>query len=640
MKKDISITNNMITSLRSIESKDELVNELVNILSLSLAKQHEAKGRDKQNLEELKQVQKMIQENDLNLGQYQQKLLMHYTKSVETIESIIEKANDKDSSILKRAYDNIVDSVPALKDITSALMRENPLIGQTWKIAAGTFKFAKDRISKIKAKKNNEKSAINIIDKQQKTISAIAENIEDLKEDAVESDKIDLSELEVLSDIAVDIYNIKQNTKHLDGLENVINDNESNQKNVNNIERIENETNTTVENNTIERITDVENNNIILASDDVIIEKLDNIDEHIEDGINNLLKFLDDGDKKKEKNSILKRMRDTKTTIDTNVVSKFSKNDDSKNDEKHSGLGKLLGSIKSAMKFIRPMLGLLTGTFLAKFVFGFKSLFGFIGRIGSVFGKLLPIFPRILGRASLIGTVIFAVYDFINGIIDSFSIFEDNDNVGIYDRINYAYDYVAAGFIKLINDILDVFGLGFLDAETTQEDIAKELFKFKESLFNSIKASINSLLDWLSDYLPDWLVPDFRFDTSVKKFKSDKDEPNNEVVRKIGDTEFKSDSKIFNNIIDTGSSVVKETTKFFSDIIDNVIMPKESSISFKYNQQVKLKEAELEQINKTNNNKQIVNSGNSNVTNINNSQHVHSGGKNTRNPDKGFVTAF
>lgn len=633
MKKDVSITNNMITSLRSIESKDELVKELVNILSLSLAKQHEAKGKDKKNLEELKEVQKMIQENDLNLGHYQQKLLSHYSKSVEAIESIIEKANDKDSSILKKAYDEIVDSVPALKDITSALMRENPLIGQTWKIAAGTFKFAKDRISKIKKKKNDEKSAVNIIDKQSKTIKSISENIEDLKEDAAESDKIDLSELEVLSDIAVDIYNIKQNTKHLDGLENVIGDNE--------ISRIKDDDNETVENNTIERITEVENNNIILSSEDVVIEKLDEIDEHIENGIKNLLKFLDDSDKKKEKNSILKRMRDTKTTIDTNIASKLSPDNNSKNEEKHgSVLTKLLGGIKSAMRFIKPMLGLLTGSMLAKFLFSFKSIFSFIGRFGSAFGKLLPVFPRILGRASLIGTVIFAVYDFINGIIDSFSIFEDNDNVGIYDRINYAYDYVAAGFIKLINDILDVFGLGFLDAETTQEDIAKELFKFRESLFNSIKASINSLLNWLSEYLPDWLVPDFRFNTDTKKFKSDKDEPNNEVVRKIGDTEFKTDSKIFNNIIDTGSSVVKETTKFFSDIIDNVIMPKESSVSYKYNQQVKLKEAELEQINKTNNNKQIVNSGNSNVTNINNSQHVHSGGKNTRNPDKGFVTAF
>ena len=179
--RDISITNNMITSLRSIESKDELVNELVNILSLSLARQHETKGRDTKNLEELKQVHKMIQENDLNLGQYQQKLLTHYAKSVEAIESVIERASDKDSSILERAYNNIVDSVPALKDITSALMRENPLIGQTWKIAAGTFKFAKDRISKIKEKKSKEKSAIDIIDGQQKTLKEMSENIEDLK---------------------------------------------------------------------------------------------------------------------------------------------------------------------------------------------------------------------------------------------------------------------------------------------------------------------------------------------------------------------------------------------------------------------------------------------------------------------------
>ena len=225
--------------------------------------------------------------------------------------------------------------------------------------------------------------------------------------------------------------------------------------------------------------------------------------------------------------------------------------------------------------------------------------------------------------------------------VSLFSIFEDNDNVAIHERLSYALGYVASGFIKLINDVLDIFGLGFLDSETTQEDIAKELFKFRESLFNSIKASINSLLDWLSDLLPDWLVPDFRFDTSIKKFKSDKDQPNNDVVRKIGGTEYKTDSKIFNSVTDTGSSVINETTKFFSDIIDSVIMPKENSVSLKYNQQVKLKEAELEQINRTNNNnKQVINSGNSNVTNVNNAQHIHSGGKNTGNPDKGFVTAF
>ena len=621
--RDISITNNMITSLRSIESKDELVNELVNILSLSLARQHETKGQDKRNLEELKQVHKMIQENDLNLGQYQQKLLTHYAKSVEAIESVIERASDKDSSILERAYNDIVDSVPALKDITSALMRENPLIGQTWKIAAGTFKFAKDKISKIKEKKSKEKSAIDIIDGQQKTLKEMLENIEDLKDDVVESDRIDLSELEVLSDIAVDIYKIKQNTQHLDELENVIPDNAPNRRDV-------------VDNN-IERITDIENNNVILTSEDVVIEKLDDIDEHITDGIKNVLKFLDGSDKRKEKNSILRRMRDTKTTVDTDIASKLSQNGGSQNGDKHGGIGNLLGGLENALRFIKPMLAL----FLAKFVFGFKALFGLIGKIGSVFGKLAPIFPKILGRASVIGTAVFAIYDFINGIIDSFSIFEDNDNVAIHERLIYALGYVASGFIKLINDVLDIFGLGFLDSETTQEDIAKELFKFRESLLNSIKASINSLLDWLSDLLPDWLVPDFRFDTSIKKFKSDKDQPNNDVVRKIGGTEYKTDSKIFNSVTDTGSSVINETTKFFSDIIDSVIMPKESSVSLKYNQQVKLKEAELEQINRTNNNnKQVINSGNSNVTNINNAQHIHSGGKNTRNPDKGFVTAF
>ena len=625
--RDISITNNMITSLRSIESKDELVNELVNILSLSLARQHETKGQDKRNLEELKQVHTMIQENDLNLGQYQQKLLTHYAKSVEAIESVIERASDKDSSILERAYNNIVDSVPALKDITSALMRENPLIGQTWKIAAGTFKFAKDRISKIKEKKSKEKSAIDIIDGQQKTLKEMSENIEDLKDDVVESDRIDLSELEVLSDIAVDIYNIKQNTQHLDELENIIPNSVPHQKD-------------DVDSN-IERITDVENNNVILTSEDVVIEKLDDIDEHITDGIKNVLKFLDDGDKKKEKNSILRRMRDTKTTVDTDIASKLSQNGGSQNDDKHGGIGNLLGGLKNALRFIRPMLVLLTSTVLAKFVFGFKSLVGFVGKVGSIFSKLAPIFPKILGRASVIGTAIFAIYDFVNGIIDSFSIFEDNDNVAIHERLIYALGYVASGFIKLINDVLDIFGLGFLDSETTQEDIAKELFKFRESLLNSIKASINSLLDWLSDLLPDWLVPDFRFDTSIKKFKSDKDQPNNDVVRKIGGTEYKTDSKIFNSVTDTGSSVINETTKFFSDIIDSVIMPKENSVSLKYNQQVKLKEAELEQINRTNNNnKQVINSGNSNVTNVNNAQHIHSGGKNTRNPDKGFVTAF
>lgn len=625
--RDISITNNMITSLRSIESKDELVNELVNILSLSLARQHETKGQDKRNLEELKQVHKMIQENDLNLGQYQQKLLTQYAKSVEAIESVIERASDKDSSILERAYNNIVDSVPALKDITSALMRENPLIGQTWKIAAGTFKFAKDRISKIKEKKSKEKSAIDIIDGQQKTLKEMSENIEDLKDDVVESDRIDLSELEVLSDIAVDIYKIKHNTQHLNELENIIPNSVPHQKD-------------DVDSN-IERITDVENNNVILTSEDVVIEKLDDIDEHITDGIKNVLKFLDGSDKRKEKNSILRRLRDTKTTVDTDIASKLSQNGGSQNDDKHSGIGNLLGGLKNALRFIRPTLTLLTSAVLAKFVFGFKSLFGLIGKIGSIFGKLIPIFPKILGRASVIGTAVFAIYDFINGIIDSFSIFEDNDNVAIHERLIYALGYVASGFIKLINDVLDIFGLGFLDSETTQEDIAKELFKFRESLLNSIKASINSLLDWLSDLLPDWLVPDFRFDTSIKKFKSDKDQPNNDVVRKIGGTEYRTDSKIFNSVTDTGSSVINETTKFFSDIIDSVIMPKENSVSLKYNQQVKLKEAELERINRiNNNNKQVINSGNSNVTNVNNAQHIHNGGKNTGNPDKGFVTAF
>lgn len=622
---DLRINNNVISSLRSIEAPDQLTEHLLQILEQSLLHQADRGGKDKSNLGDLKKIYEMMSENELNVGMKQQQVMMAYEKSIKAVEEIMESYGDKEKGILQKKVDDFLSDVPGLKDIASALQKENPIIGQTWKAISGTWNFAKKRLQKSKEAKEKYENNTKLLETQAKDI----QNLESTAEESLENDKETAEKNEnILDQILKDIQGIRDNTHHLESLDNISQLTKSDSQS--NIVEIKDSSNTPQE---IQNVTNVDIDENQIDSNKVVVERLDTIDGHIEDGIKNIIKYMSVENEKEKRESLLTRLRNTKTTVDPKIKRVETTQKESENDKESKGFFSSLSGLLKIAKPILAMFGIGAVSGMLNFMSPIKTMFTVLRSLGSTIIKFLPTILRIGGKLAIIGTVIMAIYDFVDGFAKTFEVFENQDDVSLYDRINYAYDNIIAGFIKLLDDVLDWFGLSFLDENTTQEDITKAIFEFQQDFTNFIKEGLNKILDWFADILPDWAVPDFRFDTKSKlKFKDDETS---------SDDETKKSKRIFNeNVSNLYESTKKSISEsFIGDTWRWLTNDDSSTTSGKFNSNVKHYEQEAAKINKQQTSSVISNSGN-NVNNvINNNTTGGNINKTTSNPDLNFRKA-
>ena len=598
---NLQINNNVISSLRSIEAPDQLSEHLLQILEQSLLHQADRGGKDKSNLGDLKKIYEMMSENELNVGMKQQQIMMAYEKSIKAVEEIMESYGDKEKGILQKKVDEFLSDAPGLKDIVSALQKENPIIGQTWKAISGTWNFAKKRLKKSKEAKEKYENNTKLLETQAKDIK----NLESTAEESLENDKETAEKGEnILDQILKDIQSIRDNTHHLESLDNISQLTKSDSQS--NIVEIKDSSNTP---ETIQNVTNVDVDENIVDSNKVVVERLDTIDGHIEDGIKNIIKYMSTENEKDKRESLLTRLRNTKTTVDPKIKRVESQQKETESDKESKSFFSSISGLLKIAKPILAMFGIGAVSGMLNFMSPIKTMFTVLRSLGSTIIKFLPTILRIGGKLAIIGTVVMAIWDFVDGFIKSFEVFENQDDVSIYDRINYAYDNIIAGFIKLFDDVLGWFGLSFLDENTTQEDITKAIFEFQQNFTNFIKEGLNKILDWMADILPDWAVPDFRFDTKSKlKFKDDETKnPNFE-----DDQQTKKPKRIFNEDVSNFYENTKKTISesFVGDAWRWLTNDDSSTTSGKFNSNVKHYEQEAAKINKQQTSSVISNSGN------------------------------
>ena len=605
---NLQINNNVISSLRSIEAPNKLTEHLLKILEQSLLHQADRGGKDKSNLGDLKKIYNMLSKNELNVGMKQQQMMITYERSIKSIEEVIESYSDQEKGILQQKVDDFLADVPGLKDIASALQRENPIIGQTWKAISGTWNFAKKRLQKSKEAKEKYENNTKLLETQAKDI----QSLENTAEESLENDKEIAEKSEnTLDRILEDIQRIRDNTHHLENLDNIV--------------KIDDSLDTP---QAIQNVTSVDVDGNLIDSNNVVVERLDTIDGHIESGIKNIIKYMSTENKKEKRESLLTRLRNTKTAVDPKIKRVETHRPETEHDKASNNF---FSSLSNLSRYAKPILALFSAGKLMSLMMPIKSMFGVLGSLGSTITKFLPTILKIGGKLAVIGTVVMAVYDFVDGFAKTYEVFENQDNVTILDRIRYAHSNIIAGLVKFFDDVLGWFGLSFLDENTTQEDITKAIFEFRQNFTNYIKEGLNKILDWLADILPDWAVPDFRFDTESKlQFKDDETG---------GETQ--KPKRIFNEKI---SKVYEDTEKtisesFVGDAWHWLTNDNSSTASGKFNSNVKHYEQEAAKINKQQSSSVVSNSGN-NVNNvINNNTTGGSGNKTTSNPDLNFRKA-
>ena len=605
------VNYNTISALKNIQSEDELSKKLLEVLRASLIQQAEAKGKDVKNLEELKTIKEMIAKNEFKLGIQQKNILDSYNQTISSVQGVMDSYDSNGNTtntFFQNAIDDITRDIPTIQDISSAIMAENPLLGQSWKVIKSSWNFTKNRIDAAKRAKQKEDKNADMLKKQADGIQQIETNTEEVVsavqgvEDEVKKQTDEPTYHTVLAGI----------DEKLEKLSN------------NNVSQETNE-------ETPEAKLESDKDN---AENKVIVTKLDNIDHSVETGFETVVDYMKDAEERKDRSEKLQRLKDTSTKNTFGIESLFKGKDKGNNHDANGLLG-LFGKFGNLAKFLKPLLGFLTLTLLPtllSFLKPFKLLFSGIMKLIPIIGRFLPTLLKLGGKLAIVGTVIMAIWDFVNGFIDSFSVFETQEDVTILDRIQYAKDNIIAGFIKLLDDVLDWFGLGFLDDSVTQEDITKAIFGFREDFVNMVKSSLNMLLDWLDTTFLSALVPSFRFDTNKKEFKEpskiqtpniDQLKPEQEDFNKGADNVAKKllDSAINTNPIAAGAKML---WNFASDAFNS-----------------DMKKVEFEAIKqKQNDSTNVVNSGNT-TNNINNGGGNQSAvSKNTSNQDLSFRKAI
>ena len=363
------VNYNTISALKNIQSEDELSKKLLEVLRASLIQQAEAKGKDVKNLEELKTIKEMIAKNEFKLGIQQKNILDSYNQTISSVQGVMDSYDSNGNTtntFFQNAIDDITRDIPTIQDISSAIMAENPLLGQSWKVIKSSWNFTKNRIDAAKRAKQKEDKNADMLKKQADGIQQIETNTEEVVsavqgvEDEVKKQTDEPTYHTVLAGI----------DEKLEKLSN------------NNVSQETNE-------ETPEAKLESDKDN---AENKVIVTKLDNIDHSVETGFETVVDYMKDAEERKDRSEKLQRLKDTSTKNTFSIESLFKGKDKGNNHDANGLLG-LFGKFGNLAKFLKPLLGFLTLTLLPtllSFLKPFKLLFSGIMKLIPIIGRFLP----------------------------------------------------------------------------------------------------------------------------------------------------------------------------------------------------------------------------------------------------------
>lgn len=172
---------------------------------------------------------------------------------------------------------------------------------------------------------------------------------------------------------------------------------------------------------------------------------------------------------------------------------------------------------------------------------GFSGLVGFIKVLGTTGLTLL----KTVGKASVVGAVIMAIYDFIDGFFGAGDILDmDEADLNLGDRIIAGFANVWGSIIKLFDTVLEWFGVDLIDSENIEKTIAKKT-----------KALVDNFFTWIFDLFDS--VEDF-----IKNFDI------SETIQFIKDEAKEFMDKLISIIPDMVTNAFNEAGKLFDNVSD------------------------------------------------------------------------
>lgn len=496
----------------------------------------------KQGLTNLKSVRVQIESmNDSMLKDREQ-----YLKTIDQAIKQLEDSTGNVAVLTKEIKDKFLDQLPTFKSLRNSFLEgASPLIPFFLTALKEVKNFGKSIKEKAKAENDKKQEGAKKLLDSLKPISIADDKTvqKDSKTENKESSTEVIDELKVQSSLLEKIAKIEK----------------ADDKTVQKDSKIENKDNRLQKKLTQKQLHLMTDANKIAL--EVAHDQLDRI-SNVEENTSRLLEIAQKQYAEMEQNALQNLKEENKhQLLSPNLLPKEQEKEGSGGGGILDTLMTLLGlkKLKGMAKLLTKGLGGLLGIFglgkgASKLLDGLEvaddamkvGKFDKLLKIGKIGGKLL-------GKISLIGTIIFAVIDFVDGFANAASILEkDEKDVDIRDRIASGFASIVGGLVGIIDDIFSLFGVDtkkwfggkslgewttellakywsallhpietagkvmdwvkekwdsfkFADVGTWLVDKVVELFDFLKNIFlDYIKSQVNSI----TKILPDWIVPD------------------------------------------------------------------------------------------------------------------------------------
>ena len=188
---------------------------------------------------------------------------------------------------------------------------------------------------------------------------------------------------------------------------------------------------------------------------------------------------------------------------------------------------------------------------------GFKGILGSLKGLFKFFGSLKNVI-RVAAKFAIIGTVISALVDMVDGFYDAHKFFDGE--IGIKERIISAFSSFIGGIVDTVDWLAGLVGLNFLDEEYKGDKLTQKIVNVISNIYDSVLNFFDTIIDGTTDAI----------------------EGIGNIASRIYDKMYEiydSGMNFFSNIIDDIKSTVTDDKlyeiydsgmNFFSNIIDDI----------------------------------------------------------------------
>lgn len=413
---------------------------------------------------ELRNLRRDMIAGQVNAGASTNKVIGMYSHVLDTIdqaEAGSAKVEKESGGGLGSA---IIKHLPSTDTLAAALMTANPMMGYVAKIG---IDFVRSR--------------------RQATAMAKKEHDDKISNLRAEADRI-AEEAKMVDEKLVEQRSKKKEAKESNRIEPVINEEDVHPE-VEKLVELKEELATRLDHIN----TQLEELNDIWRSPSKQEEKLERIADQTEDANSRLDRIYDqDRNKINEERSKadIEEMQLREKESESNANQITAGNVSALTEESQANaLDEKLGAMLTGLW---AGIGAAAGGFIATLLSPFKKLFSLLGAGAKMLAPLL--------RGAGFLSAIMAVFDFVDGFSNAADILgKSEDQVTVFDKIRVGASHIVAGFITMIDNVLDYVGLGFLDDSTTQSDITKKIFEGGDAIIDYLLTPFNFVKKYLED---------------------------------------------------------------------------------------------------------------------------------------------